>query len=270
MSTYQVDNQSDSINKIKGGYGGSDDTRPSFNRPKYVKYNTFAKARNLGAVDNLKTTLSGSIGTEAGANTHYYKVECTAPSDVRIYRNAIAKHTDKYISVGLLDQNRKSVQLDTNGFGHRNEIINTEIQERLITLPAGDYYFTVSGSQWQALPYSIEVQVIRYLLVAGAVSGTIEPYGRLPLAKLFGAIIGSDETTGSIPTSSSIKVLGLLEPARASGEGLPYATLAGLFGAITGTMSTTGRMKITWRISGTITGSGSTSGTLSSTGGGYG
>ena len=63
MSTYQVNNQSDSISKIKGGYGGSDDTKPSFNRPEYVKYNTFAKARDLGEVDNLKVTLSGSIGS---------------------------------------------------------------------------------------------------------------------------------------------------------------------------------------------------------------
>jgi hypothetical protein len=270
MSTYQVDNQSDSISKIKGGYGGSDDTRPSFNRPKYVKYNTFAKARDLGEVDNLKVTLSGSIGSEAGANTHYYKVKCTASSDLRVYLNSTAKHTDKYISVGLLDQNRKAVQRNTGGFGYRNEIINTEIKESLITLPAGDYYFTVSGSQWQSLPYSIEVQVIRYLLLTGTISGAMEPYGRLPLSKLFGTIVGTDATTGSIPTSNLIKVLGLSDPATASGTSLPYATLAGLFGATTGTMSTTGRMKITWRISGDITGSGSTSGTLSSTGGGYG
>ncbi len=269
MSTYQLSNQSDAINKIKGGYGGSDNTKASFNQPKYVKYNTFAKARDLGAVDNLNATLTGSIGTESGANTHYYKVECTASSDIKILRNSIAKNTDKYISVGLLDQNRKPVQLNDYGFGYKNEVINTEAIERLITLPGGVYYFTVNGAQWPALPYSIDIQIIRYVLIAGTVSGTIAPYGRLPLAKLVGTLVGTNETTSSIPIPSSIKKIGLLESAKAGGESHPYATLAGLYGAITGTMSTTGRMKATWRISGAITGSSSNTATLTSSGGGY-
>ena len=73
MTTYQVQNQSESINKIKGGYGGSDSSRPSFNRPAYVKYNSFEKARDLGTVDNLEITLEGDIGTETGASSSSIK-----------------------------------------------------------------------------------------------------------------------------------------------------------------------------------------------------
>ena len=269
MSTYQLSNQSDAINKIKGGYGGSDNTKASFNQPKYVKYNTFAKARDLGAVDNLKATLTGSIGTEAGANTHYYKVECTASSDIKVLRNPIAKNTDKHISVGLLDQNRKPVQLNDYGFGYRNEVINTEVIERLITLPGGIYYFTVNGSQWPALPYSIDVQIIRYLLLSGTITGAMSPYGRLPLIKLVGTSVGTDGSTASLVAPNSIKRIGLSGSATAGGEILPYGTLAGLYGTITGTMMTAGRLKATWRISGAITGSSSNTATLTSSGGGY-
>ena len=132
MSAYQVSDQSDSLNRIKSGYGGSDSSKPSFNRPGYVKYNTFSKARDLGEVSNISATLTGTIGTEAGANTHYFKVFCEAPTHIRVFRNDIHKQTDKYISVGLLDSNRKAFQLNDYGFAYLNEILNTDTEETLI------------------------------------------------------------------------------------------------------------------------------------------
>ena len=267
MSAYQVDNQSDSINRIRGGYGGSDTTKPSFNRPKYVKYNTFQKARDLGLISNIKATITGEIGSEAGANTHYYRFECVDSSDIRIYRNDIAKYTDKYISVGLLDKDRKSVQRNDYGFGYNNEILNTEIKEKLLTLPLGVYYFTVSGSQWQALPYSISIQVIRYLNLQGTAGGEMVISTRIALVKMRGTALGLDQTSASMPADSKIrKLIG-----STGGVDSSYGLLAGLFGSVGGTMMTGGRMKVTWKLNGSATGIAPLSATLtaSSGGGGY-
>ena len=267
MSTYQVSNQSDSINRIKAGYGGSDSTKASFNRSKYVKYNTFQKAKDLGLVSNIKATITGVIGTETGTNTHYYKFETIASSDIRIYRNDIASQIDKYISVGLLDNDRKPVQLNNYGFGYNTEILNTEIKEKLLTLPLGVYYFTVSSSQWQTLPYSIDVQVIRYLNLEGSASGAMVISTRIALVKMWGTALGLDQTSATMPADSKIKKL----DGPAGGTDSSYGEIAGLFGSIGGTILTTGRMKATWRLEGSATGVAPISATLtaSSGGGGY-
>ena len=68
---------------IKQSYGGSDKSSPSFLRPEHVKYNTPAKAKNLGVVFNLNTTLTGTVGSEAGTNTLYFKVTTSGESDLR-------------------------------------------------------------------------------------------------------------------------------------------------------------------------------------------
>jgi len=267
MSTYQVSNQSDSINRIKAGYGGSNSTKASFNQQQYVKYNTSQKAKDLGLISNIKGTIAGEIGSEVGANTHYYKVETIASSDIRIYRNDIASQTDKYISVGLLDKDRKSVQLNDYGFGYNNEILNTEIKEKLLTLPVGVYYFTVSSSQWQALPYSIDIQVIRYLNLKGTINGTMVLSSRIALVKMWGTALGLDQTSATMPADSKIKKL----DGPAGGTDSSYGEIAGLFGSVGGTMLTTGRMKATWRLEGSATGVAPISATLtaSSGGGGY-
>ena len=78
-----------SVNKIKQSYGGSDKSSPSFLRPEHVKYNTPAKAKNLGIVFNLNTTLTGTIGSEAGTNTLYFKVTTSGESDLRVLKNTL-------------------------------------------------------------------------------------------------------------------------------------------------------------------------------------
>ena len=265
MSTYQVGDQSDSINKIQRGYGGSDTTKPSFNRPRYVKYNTFAKARDLGDVVNIAATITGAIGTEAGANTHYYKVKCLNSSDLKIQLNPSHRYTDKNISVGLLDQNRKSVQLDTSGYGYNNEVVNTEVKEKLLTLPAGEYYFTVNCSQWQSVPYSISIQVIRYLSLEGAVSGTSDLYGRIGLVKMWGTILGEDKTYATLLDPLNLKRLG---PSHVGGQNRSYGTLAGLIGA-TNMNNATNMTLISWRLEGAAGGENASHLTLTVTGGGY-
>jgi hypothetical protein len=270
MSNYQVPNQTESIANIKAGYGGSVSSRPSFNRPGNVLFNTFSKALDLGLVGNIKGSFSGEIGSETGSNTHYYKINCIDSSDIRIVRSNISAQTDKYISVGLLDSNRKPVQLNAYGFGYNNEVINTEVQEQLLTLPKGVYYFTVSSSQWQTLPYNIEVQVIRYLELEGAILGRADLRTRVALIKMKAIAEGVNISTATLLPESKIKkpngnVGGILNS---------YGLLAGLSGVAGGTFLTSGRMKITWRIDGAAIGSAPMSATLTASttpsgGGGY-
>jgi len=267
MSNYQVPNQTESIANIKAGYGGSVSSKPSFNRPGNTLYNTFLKAKDLGSVSNLKETISGEIGSETGSNTHYYKVDCIDSSDIRIFRNNISAQSDKHISIGLLDSERKPVQLNAYGFGYNNEVINTEVQEKLITLPKGAYYFTVSSSQWQTLPYSIEIQVIRYLELVGVILGTAGLSTRIALIKIISAAGGVNICTGTLLPNSKLK-----EPSGSVGGVLnPYGLLAGLSGVAGGTFPASGRIKATWRINGAAIGSAPMSATLtaSSGGGGY-
>lgn len=268
MTRYQVPDQTESIARLKGGYGGSSSSTPSFLRPEFVKNNSFAKARDLGTVANLAATLKGVVGTERGSNTLYFKVTSTNTSDIRVFRNKVSKYTDQYISVGLLGEDKKPIQRTTDGFGYINEIINTDVRESRLTLPTGTYYFTVSNSQWQALPYSLTLQVIRYRSLEGAIDGALIGTSRIALVKLPGTALLSNQTSGTVPVHSKVKALAGFSES----QSVPYITLTIMKGTAGGTMDPYGRLKATWRISGPATGTNQSSGTLSSappSGGGY-
>ena len=115
----------DSINKLTGAYGGSDKTSPSFLRPEHVKYNTPLKAKNLGQVDNLAQTLTGSVGSEGGTNTLYFKVTTNGESDLRITKNVLNKFEDKYLSIGILDSDYNPLPINSSGFTYFNEVVHT-------------------------------------------------------------------------------------------------------------------------------------------------
>jgi len=268
MTRYQVPDQTESIARLKGGYGGSSSSTPSFLRPEFVKNNSFAKARDLGTVANLAATLKGVVGTERGSNTLYFKVTSTNTSDIRVFRNKVSKYTDQYISVGLLGEDKKPIQRTTDGFGYINEIINTDVRESRLTLPTGTYYFTVSNSQWQALPYSLTLQVIRYRSLEGSIDGALIGTSRIALVKLPGTALLSNQTSGTVPVPSKVKALAGFSES----QSVPYITLTIMKGTAGGTMDPYGRLKATWRISGPATGTNQSSGTLSSappSGGGY-
>jgi hypothetical protein len=263
-----VTSVTNSINKLTGAYGGSDKTSASFLRPEHVKYNSFSKARDLGTVVNLNTTITGTVGSEVGANTLYFKVTTLGESDLLLTKQNIHKHKDKYISVGLLDSDRKPIQRTTAGFGYLNEIINTIPIEANLQLPKGTYYFTVSNSQWQQLPFQIGVQVIRYILLDGEASGSIHLSGRIGLVKMFGVASGTSDSTLTLLPKALIKPL----VGFAEGQAAPYAEIAIMRGTATLRNVNYGRLKATWRIGGTASGSSANTATLNVTtpGGGYG
>ena len=258
----------DSINKLTGAYGGSDKTSGSFLRPEHVKYNSFSKARDLGKVVNLNTTITGSVGSELGANTLYFKVTTLGESDLLLTKNFIHKYKDKYITVGILDSERKPVQRSIEGFGYENEILNTIPKESQLQLPKGTYYFTVSNSQWQQLPFSLGIQVIRYLLLDGKAGGALTMTGRIGLVKMFGLASGTTSPSLTLTPKNLIKALG----GQADGQALPTLEIAILRGTATLSNASYGRLKATWRIGGTASGANSNTATLNVTtpGGGYG
>ena len=267
MTTYQVNNQSDSINKIKAGYGGSDKTSPSFLRPQHVSWNSPSKAKDLGTVNNLYLLVNGDIGSEVGTNSLFFKVKTSGKSDIQVVKNSISKYHDKEISVGILNEDLTPRPLTVDGYAYRNEVINTEEKEFLQLLDPGTYYFTISCSSWKKVQYSVTLSVLFYKELTGKTDGEMLPYGRLAMAKLDGEIPLTASIYGLIPVPSTIKEI----DGKADGTASPSLTLAPFRGSIVMAMSPYGRIKATWRISGSATGTNANTGTLTVTspGGGY-
>jgi len=246
--------------KATNAYGGSDDTSGSFLRPQYVKRNSAFKAQDLGVVSNLLAVLTGTIGSQSGASTLYYVVETDGPAQLRIRNTSSARYVAGYVSVGVLDISRNPIPLNEEGFAYRTDNHATEANESTELFPAGVYYFTISSSQWQSIPFKATLQVFRYRALAGAATGSLQPYARFSIAKLISAATWTAPLSGSIPANAVIKKL----QAAATGSGQPALTLSIMRGAAGGTLAPYGRLKQTHRIAGVISGSNSNVATLSS------
>ena len=227
-------------------YGGSDPTQPSFLRPYYVKYNSISKSLDLGTLDNLLGVFKGHIGSQAGTNTIYITVHTTGAADIRITKNSINRHTDQYISVGILDANRKPLSLTATGYAYANEIINTPQSEFEARPPAGVYYFTVSSSQWQSLPFSINAQVFRYIELSGTAEVTAPCTARLPLVKTGGLAALTNQSAGTLLSPSELS----LAQGAAALSGSPSLTITIMRGVALLQATPYGRLKQTRRISG--------------------
>lgn len=253
----------------RASYGGSDPTLPSFLRPYYVKYNAVSKSRDLGQTDILIADLAGEIGSEAGSNTLYFKVALPRRVELSVRKLSSGASTDRFLSVGILNAERKPVPLDTSGYATETDIHGTEAYENLLGVPAGTYYVTVSSSQWQRIPFAITIAVGRYALLDGAARGAFSPVGRIPLVKPTGRADGTAPLSGTLLRPNAIKNA----TGSAGGSALPTLTLSILRGAAIGAMLPSGRLMMNWKLGGTANGSDQSQGTLSSEspyGGGYG
>jgi hypothetical protein len=264
-----LESVTDSLNKLKGSYGGSKKSSGSFMRPEHVQFNSLSKAKDFGKVVNLSTSITGTVGTQVGANTLFFKVTTIGESDLVITKRSVGnKYKDQYISVGLLNANADQIPLSPRGFGYTNEIINTIPQESGFQLPKGTYYFTVTNSEWVEMPFEIGVQVIRYITIEGKAEGSLFMTGRIGLVKLFGSTSGTIEGSATVTPKAQLKTLGGM----ADGQALPTLELAILRGTATLRNVNYGRLKATWRISGLASGENQNTATLNVTtpGGGYG
>ena len=226
--------------------GGSTPSSPSFLRPALVEYNSVYQSRDLGKLNNFLGKFSGEIGSQVGTSTIYFKLETLGPADIRVSKNPINKYTDNYISINVLNSERKLVEVNDFGFAYNNEIVNTDKEESVSSLPAGVYYFTVSTNTWQAVPYSVTIQAIRFTAIEGAAIVSASLAGRFAIAKMRGAATLPGPFEATIPPFDRIK-----QPAGpalvSSGS---RGTLVIPSGVAVGRMLPSGRLKETHKISG--------------------
>ena len=226
--------------------GGSTPSSPSFLRPALVEYNSVYQSRDLGKLNNFLGKFSGKIGSQVGTSTIYFKLETLGPADIRVSKNPINKYTDQSISINVLNSERKLVEVNDFGFAYNNEIVNTDKEESVSSLPAGVYYFTVTTNTWQAVPYSVTIQAIRFTAIEGAAIVSASLAGRFAIAKMRGAATLPGPFEATIPPFDKIK-----QPAGpalvSSGS---RGTLVIPSGVAVGRMLPSGRLKETHKISG--------------------
>ena len=266
-STSQVGFRNDTIFPTNGGPFRP--AVPFYLQPSIVQYNSVSKSRDLGIVNNFLGQFSGLIGSEIGTPTLFFKITTLGTADLRILINPVNRFTDNYISVGIADSNRKSLNINDFGFAYQNEIVNSERLEFLDPMPAGEYYFTISSSQWQKIPYSVEIQAIRFMSLSGVVTLTSQSTARFAISKMYGPALVTGPLQAIIPTNAQLK--------QPSG---PVLLTSGSRGALTTPegiatmrMLPTGRLKLTHKIGGAASMAGANVATLSSAppyGGGYG
>ena len=226
--------------------GGSTPSSPSFLRPALVEYNSVHQSRDLGKLNNFLGKFSGEIGSQTGTSTIYFKLETLGPADIKVTKNPINKYTDQSISINVLNSERKLVEVNDFGFAYNNEIVNTDKKESVSSLPAGVYYFTVTTNTWQAVPYSVTIQAIRFTAIEGAAIVSASLAGRFAISKMRGAATLPGPFEATIPPFDRIK-----QPAGpalvSSGS---RGTLVIPSGVAVGRMLPSGRLKETHKISG--------------------
>ena len=237
---------SDRIGAIRRAYGGSDNTAASFNRPGTVKYNAISKSRDFGRLDNLAAEVSGRIGGEAGTQTLFFEVTLNGPADLRITKQIANPKEAKYISVGLLGPDRQPIALDDNGYGLLVDRLETAVNEADGPFPAGTYVFTVSSSQWQSIPFTAQLLVLRYKQLEGSCGGELLLSGTTSLRRLAGDCGGTLLLEGVPQVRPVVKALG----GAISGGDATEGTLTIPRGVATGELLLEGRIKVTWRLSG--------------------
>lgn len=227
----------------------------------YAKFNTFQKARDLGAVDNLLGIFSGKIGSSTGANSVYFKLRTQGAADLRISKNPVNRYTDQALSVAILDADRKPLPLTDAGFAFLNEIEGTTASELDTQLPSGTYYLSVTSSLWQEIDFSITIQVFRYVELDGSASLTAVPTGRLPLIKIMGSSILTAPSAGTVLNPNQNRIL----TGSALATAVPSAALTIMRGSAVLQALPYGRLKQTHRLAGNATLQGSSRGTLTVT-----
>ena len=226
--------------------GGSTPSSPSFLRPALVEYNSVHQSRDLGKLNNFLGKFSGEIGSQTGTSTIYFKLETLGPADIKVTKNPINKYTDQSISINVLNSERKLVEVNDFGFAYNNEIVNTDKEESVSSLPAGVYYFTITTNTWQAVPYSVTIQAIRFTAIEGAAIVSASLAGRFAISKMRGAATLPGPFEATIPPFDRIK--SPAGPALVSSGS--RGTLVIPSGVAVGRMLPSGRLKETHKISG--------------------
>lgn len=229
-----ISDQSKDYEELRKAYGGSDNTSPSFLRPQYVRWNSVSKSRDLGESRALSAQIRGKVGTEVGSSAIYFRVDATEPSKIRYTKlPASNRYDDQVISIGLLDSDRKQIDLDDQGFAFtpqsdelRQGSASTDGQQSFQFLPAGVYYFTVSSSQWRSADYGVEISVGGTVLLSGTLPLEMDSSGRIAQSYLSGTATLAGESFGILVQKQLLTgtVAGRLDPVLTLSVTSPFST----------------------------------------------
>ena len=93
-------------------YGGSDDTRTSFNRSRYTVHASKGDPKDLGEHSSTEITIKGEIGAENGSQTLFFRFRTTEEARVEVRGVRINRYTDQYISLDLRDGSGRALTLE--------------------------------------------------------------------------------------------------------------------------------------------------------------
>jgi hypothetical protein len=104
--------QSPAVQALVASYGGSDSTRPDFNRLRYVKFSSTHEPRDLGQIPEGAMVLDGLVGAQSGTQTLFFRFYAPRPARIGLRRVPLNPYTDQYISLALrgADGNAIAVQ----------------------------------------------------------------------------------------------------------------------------------------------------------------
>jgi len=213
----------------------------SFLRPGLVRYNSVLKSRDFGILRNLSAHVSGSIGSQSGSATLFFKVQTIATARLGIQKLGAITAASRQISVGISDSALNPLPLDEQGFAQRTLAYSTHASERASDLPAGVYYFSISSSRWQTSAFEIGLLVISDIELSGALIGSLEAQLGFQRNLLQGVAGGTAEPSGSLRPVAQIKTL-----SGVAGGGIDLLSTAAIPGGVaSGTLEMTGRLKAT-------------------------
>jgi len=115
--------------------------------------------RSLGPVGTSSATYSGEIGERTGSATLRLTFSLAVPGTVFVRLLAVAPFTDRYVAAALQGAGGRTIILGDDGRALGVDVANTGPDESQQRLPAGDYTVVISTSQWQEIPFSLQLQV---------------------------------------------------------------------------------------------------------------
>lgn len=211
--------QSEQWEHFRRTYAPTEPTNPSAQRPQYVLHDSVATAQDLGGQDNLLVNIQGDIGGQIGASTLYFKARLQIPARLGIRLIGATPQAERWLQLGLLDSERRQIPISDQGFGIPPRRPYSDPGEEVPGFSPGTYYFTLSSSQWAALPFTLQLAVVAYTQIDGPINLTLPLEGRLAMARPEGVQLMELQFDSSMPAAPQLKLIdGLMDPTLSGDE----------------------------------------------------